>query len=243
MIGREEAALEAPPLGRAGALDLQAARRVLAREIAAAEWRPGHAPQSFQLQDRHDLLVDVAHDQTVLRLVAGEALPAVDVAQPQRLHQSPRLEVRAGRVKHLAFAHEVIEGTQHLLERCLVVDVMDEEQVDIVGLQPLKHALDLLLDVQPRHAGIVGPMAHRIEDLAGDHRLVPPTPKGLTQHHFRGAADIGVRRVEEVHAGSQRCIDHPACLGLVGAIAERHGAETDFGDLQAGTAEIAIVHG
>ena len=56
------------------------------------------------------------------------------------------------------------------------------------------------------------------------------------------ALHVDVRRVEEVHAGSQRCIDHPACLGLVGAIAERHGSETDLGDLQAGTAEIAIVH-
>ena len=204
---------------------------------AAAERRPGHAAQPLELQRGHDLLVDVAHDQSI---AAGSrrTLPAVDVAQPQRLHQPPCLEVRARGVEHLALAHEVVEGAQHLLERRRVVDVVDEEDVDIVGLQPLQHGLDLLLDVQPRHAEIVGPRAHRVEQLAGDHRLVPLALQRLSQHGLRRAADIGVRRVEEVDAGGQRRIDHPACAGLVGAVAEGHGAEADLRDLEARAAEI-----
>src|SRR3954451_4875153 len=78
MVGSEEAALEAPALGGAAALHLEAARRVLAGEIAAAHGRPGHAAQPLELQHGHDLLVDVAHHQAVLRLIAGELLPAVD---------------------------------------------------------------------------------------------------------------------------------------------------------------------
>ena len=178
-----------------------------------------------------------------MRLVGREPLPALGVADPQRLHQAPRLEVRAGRVEDLAVAHEIVERPQHLLERRLMVDMMDVVEVEVVGLQPLQRAFDLLLDVQSRHTGIVGPPAHRIEELGGDDGVLALTLQRDTQHRFRGAADIGIGRVEEVHARIERGVHHLRRTLLVGAIAEGHRAQADLGDFQAGTAEVAVVHG
>ena len=78
---------------------------------------------------------------------------------------------------------------------------MDVVDVDVVGLQAAQAVLDLLLDVQPRHARIVGPAAHRIEDLGGDDGVLPPALQRLAQHRLRHAADIGVGGIEEVDAG------------------------------------------
>ncbi len=242
MVGREEAAVEAPALGRARALDLEAARRVLAGEVAARHRRPGDEPQPLGGAGRSDLLVEVAHHQAVLRLVAGEADPAVALAEPHRLDQAPRLVVRAAGVEHLALAHEIVEGAQHLVERGLMVDVMDVVDVDVVGLQPFQAGLDLLLDVQPRHAGVVGPVAHRVEHLGGDDRVVPPSLQRLAQHRLRRAADIGVGGVEERPAGLEHGAHHARRFGLIGAVAEGHRAEADLGDFEAGTAEASIVH-
>ena len=157
-------------------------------------------PKSLDRNDFNDLLVDVAHHEAVLRLVGRKARPAPALADPKRLHQAPRLEIRAGGVEDLALALEIVERAQHLLERRLMVDVMDVVDVDVVGLQPLQRSFDLLLDVQPRHARIVGPASHRIEELRGDDGVLAPALQRHAQHRLRHAADIGVSRVEEVHA-------------------------------------------
>ena len=81
-----------------------------------------------------------------------------------------------------------------------MIDVMDVVDVDVIGLQPFQAGLDLLLDVQPGHARIVGPAAHRIEELGRDHGILPPALQHLAQHRLRYAADIGVGGIEEGHA-------------------------------------------
>jgi hypothetical protein len=71
---------------------------------------------------------------------------------------------------------------------------------------------------------------------------VPLALQRLAQHRLGDAADIGVGGVEEVDPRAERGIDHARRLGLVGAVAEGHGAEADLRDFEAGAAEIAVVH-
>ena len=47
-----------------------------------------------------EFLFDVAHDEAILRLVADELRQLIDLADPPRLAQTPRLKVTAGNVTY-----------------------------------------------------------------------------------------------------------------------------------------------
>ena len=60
--------------------------------------------------------------------------------------------------------------------------------------------------------------------------------KYAPQYLFRLSVRIEIGGVEEIHAGVERGMDHAGSLRLVGTVAEGHGSETDFRDLQAAAA-------
>jgi len=211
---------------RAGAAAL--ARLVLAAEEAAGERAPGDHSEALELAGRHDLLLDVAHDQAVLRLVASEAGVVVPLADGHRLHQPPAFVVAAGDVAHLASAHEIVEGAEHLLQWRLLVDVVDEVEVDMLHAEPAQAVVQRLEDVGARHAGIVRPRTHRVEELGGDDGLVAPALQRVAQHGLRFAGVVGVRCVEHVDAGIERQRHQPRRLRGVGAVTEGHRPQADL---------------
>ena len=100
-----------------------------------------------------------------------------------------------------------------------------------------------------------GPSPGLAEDLGRDDHVLAAhleVPERLPGDLLRAAAGIDVGRVDEVDPGFQRAGDQP--LGLVLpqradlaphplAAAERHGAEAQLGDEEAGLAQPVVAHG
>src|SRR5690606_25426057 len=104
----------------------------------------------------------------------------------------------------------------------------------------------------PRQAALVWVLAHLAMHLGGDHHLVARHAEMLQRPAGDLLADaqrIDVGGVEEIDAGVERRLDERAGLGLVEhpvAPALRpvgHHAEAEAGDLEAGRAEIDVLHG
>ena len=79
-------------------------RWYLPREPAAAERRPGQQPDAGVEAGRHDLVLDVAHEQVVLRLQRHRRREAVRLRDVHRLGDLPAEEVREAVVGDLAGA-------------------------------------------------------------------------------------------------------------------------------------------
>jgi hypothetical protein len=69
------------------------------------------------------------------------------------------------------------------------------------------------------------------DDLLGATLRVVPAAQGI---------DVG--GVEEVHAAGRRRVEDGVALRRVALQAERHGAEAEPGDAQAGAAEFHVLH-
>jgi hypothetical protein len=112
---------------------------------------------------------------------------------------------------------------------------MDLVEVDVVGAEPLKAAIDCLEDVFAREAAVVGIVAHRIVELGRDDGLVAGHPllQGLADDLLARAARIHVRDVESIDAEIERLAKERAALALVenpfapGGIAESHAAQNE----------------
>ena len=72
-------------------------------------------------------------------------------------------------------------------------------------------------DVLARQAALVRVVAHRVEDLGGDHHAVARTPKSFSarpEDLFADAERVHVRGIEEVDAQLERALDERARLLL-----------------------------
>ncbi len=209
------------------------------------------------LRHREVLVLHRAAQDGVGRLQRDEALPAVALAEPERLDDLPGLEPhlpderavavvrRAAEVADLALAHEVVERRERLLPGRRRVGPVDLVEVDDVRLQPTQAVLDLLLDRLARQTALVGTRPHRAPDLGREHRLLAPPLEGLADDLLRLALRVDVGRVDEVDAGVERAVDDADALLVAGVapLAEHHRAETQRRDLETGVAEVAVVHG
>ena len=83
----------------------------------------------------------------------------------------------------------------------------------------------------------------RVEHLAGQYHLPPPAQQRLAEHGFRHPGVVAVGGVDEIDPGGQRGIHQAGGLGLIGAAAEGHAAQADFGHLQPAVAETTVMHG
>src|SRR2546421_8547979 len=66
---------------------------ILAREKSSAEWSPCSDADSFARTEIAKLIFNVAIDQAVLILCGHEACPVGGIAETQRFHHLPGLEV------------------------------------------------------------------------------------------------------------------------------------------------------
>ncbi len=146
-------------------------------------------------------------------------------------------------------AHQVVERAQRLLEGNAGVVEVELVEVDEVGLQPAQRGVDRVHDVPPAVAHLPRSAAHRREALGGDDVVVAlalqPLPDDLLGASRGGevaAERIRIGGVEERDALVGRCVEDGEAAGLVDLEAERHRAEADAGDVEAGAAETYVLH-
>jgi hypothetical protein len=123
-------------------------------------------------------------------------------------------------------------------------------QVDVVGAEPPQRRLDRVQDVLARHALVPRLRPHRADAFRRQHELVPLAAQPAADDLLRAAGRvvaaterIDVGGIEEVDA-TRRCrVQDGVALGLVALQAEGHRAQAQLRNLQAGLAEIGILHG
>src|SRR3954447_14300252 len=129
---------------------------------------------------------------------------------------------------------------------------MDLVAIDVIGAEAAKTSIDLDHDRLARQAGTIGSRSHPAIHLGGDDHLI-----ALREVLDRSAEDllaiperIAVRRVEEIDTGFERTLDKRAALllaeapGMITAVAATiaHAAEANPRHLQAGAAELGVLH-
>src|ERR1700730_2931074 len=127
---------------------------------------------------------------------------------------------------------------------------MYDEEIDVIGAEPLQRRVDRLHDVLARQAFLVWPLSHRIEDLGREHHLVAPgefldrAAGDLLAHPLR----IDVRRIEKIDAGFEGGLEKGLALGFFQhplapfLRAVGHAAKAKARNLEAGRAEADILH-
>ncbi|MNP38894.1 hypothetical protein D3C76_1324400 [compost metagenome] len=139
----------------------------------------------------------------------------------------------------------------------MVVPAVDLVQVDVVGTQAAEAGVDVGHDRLARQALLVGPAGAfphvgREEHLGGDHGFFAAGEllKQFAEDDFRSAGRVAVGGVEEVDALLHGVADDRAAVGFaegpgVGAgarLAEGHAAQAQFRNIQAGVAQLDVLH-
>ncbi len=127
---------------------------------------------------------------------------------------------------------------------------MDLVQVDVVGAKPAQAGVDARADGLARQAAAVRAGPHGIEHLGRDDHLVAhgEVAQRAPDYLLAFAAAVHIGRVEEVDAQVERLADEAAARFLVGAPfacghAVAHAAQSQARYLEAGAAQVDIVHG
>ena len=215
-----------------------------AGEDTVGEGAVGHDADAVGGAVGNDLVGVAAVEHVVADLVGhdrgdGEAL----------VHQSGG-EVGDADVADLALGLEVFHSPHRFVPGSVEVGPVDEVDVDVVGAEGLEAEVALGLDglgasVADEGVGVVG-----LGDDAGlgnDDDVVPVALEGVAHEGFGGAEAVGDGGVEEGDAevegaadggGGQVVVD-----GAVAGAAHGPAAEAESGNLGAGVAELAVLHG
>src|SRR6185437_14713792 len=176
-----------------------AVTRELAAEQAAGKRAPGQDGQLLLPRERHDLPLEVAPGDGVVRLYALESLDSASLADPERLGDLPGGQVAQADVAYLARAHAIVERAEGLLERRQRVESVDLVQVDVFELQTSQALVDAVQDVAAREARLVGARSHATVHFGCQHELITPQAEilqGLARHDLRAARVVDVRGIE-----------------------------------------------
>ena len=122
----------AGPLAHAAAGRDGPAAPVLPAEAALRQRAPDDRADSLVERERHQFPLIFSPHQRVVDLVGHVAGPAAGVGHPQRFHQMPAGEIRAGDVAHLAALHQRVQCAQRLLHRGPRIEAMDGVDVDVL---------------------------------------------------------------------------------------------------------------
>ena len=153
----------------------------------------------------------------------------------------------------VALQMEVIEAFEHAHRPVRPVQLVE---VDVIGLKALEAALDRLHDLGralPRRGPILAQPGHLAPagDLGRDHHFVALPARGEPGADNRlgaslrlrlGRDRVDFRSVDEIDAAAERVVQLGVALGFGVLLAERHGAETKPGHLDAAPAKLALLH-
>ncbi len=141
---------------------------------------------------------------------------------------------------------------ERFLDRRVVVPTVDLVEIDVIHAEAAQARVDLGEDRFARQPGAVRAGAHPAINLGGDDDLVAAGKLlDCAAEDFLAVAErVAVRGIEEVDAGFERALDERSAL----LFAERpcvvapvtapitHAAEADARDLEAGAAELCVLH-
>jgi hypothetical protein len=155
-------------------------------------------------------------------------------------------------VQDLALLHELRHRADGLLDLDVRVDAVLVVEVDVVGFESLKRALDGAVDMlgrtveraERRHVAGRRPVG-AARELGRDHVLVAAPLDRAADKLLVCHRPVQLRRVEEVAAEIERALDRGRRLLLVGGPVERrhpHAAQSDRRDLRSVRSEGALVH-
>ena len=220
---------------------------VLPGQPAAAERAPRQQPQPGVQRGRHDLPLDLADDQAVLRLQRHRRGQAERAGQVHRLGELPAGEVRQPVVADLAGPDEAVERPQRLLQRRHA----GRTRAPGRGRRGRRRAGRATRRARGSGAGADSPTPFGSSPI-GNRPLVASTTRSVTSAGPVGepAADDLLRHAGGVHVGGvdQRAagLDEPVELlvraGLVGLGAEGHRAEASSDTAQPLRPEGSVVH-
>src|SRR5215211_682153 len=113
-------------------------------EKASPERPPCCHRQLERLRHRQQLTLDSPVDEAVRDLQPGEARPAAQIGERDRLRDDPRRGVRDPDIEHLAGPDDVVERAHELLDRRVRIPDVDPVHVDVVGAEPLEARVERL---------------------------------------------------------------------------------------------------
>ena len=247
LLARSVGLLREGILLRAIGLDLP-----VARQLAACKRAPrDDADTLVQALGKH-LAFFLAVQQIILRLHRDEARPAVAFGGMLHFGEAPGFHGGSADVARLPGLHDIVQRLHRLLYRRGLIEAVDLKQIDIVQAEPGQAVVDRLEERLAREQPCVGSVPPREERLGGDHHFVAlrHVAQCAAGDLLRTAAGIGIRRVEEVdprlkrlpEEGPARCFIKRPALHAAPRLAVAHAAEADARHLEAGAAEIDIVH-
>ena len=200
---------------------------VLAGEHAAREREVGDVREPLLGRARQTVGLVGALQQAQLVLHADESRRAVGHGVG-RLALLGRREVRAPDLAHEALADEIVQHGEGVRDRHGGVGLVQLIQVDVVGLESLEAVVQRATHVGGRRAHLV--RRHLHPELGREHDPIATAGEDPTEERLAASATVDVGRVEEGHAGVQRCIDDAPRAVFVDPAPEVVAPEPDDAD-------------
>src|SRR5712672_1220864 len=227
----------------------------LAGKQATGERTPYEQANLFGFQQGNDFPLEIAAGDRVISLKRVELGQIPELGDTEGSGDLPCLPVGAADVADLSLLYQGVESAKRLFERGHGIIAVDLVQVDMVGLQTAETGLDAVHNVASRSPDIIPPRADAAIDLGRDHDILPrdvEVLQRLAENLFALALRIIVRRIKEVDAALDRCLDELIGRGLANgtdgpeepsAVPECHGSEAESRNQETRITERCVFHG
>src|SRR5712664_4408027 len=189
----------------------------LAGKQAAGKRTPHEQADLFGFQQGNDFPFEIAAGDRVIRLKRVEPGQVPELGDAEGFGDLPCLPIGAADVADLSLLHQGVESAKRLFERGHGIIAVDLVQVDMVGLQTAETSLDAVHNVAARSSDIIPPRADAAIDLRRDHDILPrdvEVLQRLAENLFALTLRIIIRRIKEVDAALDRCLDELIGRGL-----------------------------
>ena len=148
------------------------------------------------------LVFHIAVEPTVGRLADHRLWAGILLTDANHLPHLGGLEVREAPVADLSRLNQAGHDLDRRLERCFGVGPVQQIEVDVVGLKPLKAGVDLPHQVRLGESGIVFVGPDRVSRLGRQDRVLASSLQCLTQKGLGLAAGRAQEaRIAFVHVG------------------------------------------
>src|SRR5579859_719931 len=230
-----------------GAACARSFRRSLVRFVFAGE----HAARKRAVRHDADAVVPTCGQdfhlglpvhRVVVRLADHRTRNIQFFAKANDFRDAPAAEVGQSEIARLARTDDVAHGDDGFLQGCIIEIAMQVIDVDIVAAEPFQAGIDRLHDPFAPESHLIRARPHDVADFGGEYPMIAVGRDELAGNALRFAFRILVGGVDEIDTGIVCGADDAARLLFVGAIAEHHGAEAQWRNLQSAVAELAVFH-
>ncbi len=198
---------------------------VPAGQEPAAERVVDHGAQARDGRVLDVLLLDTAREEVVQLLGDDRAGRADLVGHAAELGDLPGRVVGHAEGADLPLGDELGHGRQGFGERRRTVRLVQVEEVDMVGAEPLEAAVQGGAQSGRRQGGVIALVGVRDTGLGGEDDPVAAAREQFPEQSLALAARVAVGGVHTRDAGVERGVQHGRRTLAVDGVAEGHGAE------------------